>query len=251
MIMYTKEELVKRLDPNYLEEVTLALYNSPRYDFLSKSERERVEYYASRYREQLVDISQSFVIGKKPSEVASKLKESSGKELARLFIRSLPKGRCDPKMEFRVGDRLCDLVYLDSEGDINAVEVKANGDKLSPAVGQTADYSLWANKVWLLIDEKKISELERVELPEYVGVLVYRTNTFEVMKAPKRIHHDITEYLPLLTVTALKNLAELFGIKKAGTKEEMKDRILAGMKQPHLGVVYSTDDSIRRVFVQC
>jgi len=234
MKQISKVEIIKKIDFDYFSKVTLAQNNCPRYEFLSKSNKEMIDYYSNKYnRKQVVEIWKSFVIGESPSDVASRLKEKSGKDLATVFAMNLPE-KYRPEKEFRVGNRFCDLVFLDNEGLINAIEVKANGDIIASAIEQTRDYSVWANKVWLLIEEKKLKKAKRINLPQYVGIIVFQNKKFHVDRDAEIIEHDSVDYLNIMSVSGLKFLAKLFRVKMTGTKKEIKDRLLKEMKRPRL-----------------
>lgn len=246
--MKKKREIIRKISPDYLKKVTLAMHNSPKYIFLSKTKEELIKYYESKYTiKQLNDIRQYFVLNKSPLEVASKLRDNNGKELARMFVNILKMNNY--KLEFKVDNKFCDLVFLDTDMNINAVEIKANGDKIINAKEQTRNYSKWANKVWLLIEKKKIKELLNISLDENIGIIIFSDGKFKVKKSAIKIDHTSQDYINLLTLDRLKFLAYKFGLKKNGTKDELRIILERRLKTQQFIGEYDNTNLIKTTFV--
>lgn len=246
-----KRSLVEKIGLEYLSDVTLAAYNVPRYGFLGKTNEELIKFFQSKYTvNQLYRILQSRLESKSASITAELLREKNGKELARKFIRRLPESAY-PRLEFRLGHRICDLAFIDKEGDINAIEIKSNGDKIQVAKEQTRDYTQWADKVWLMVEDKRLEEAKNLGLDKGIGLISYKENNksqpFEVVTEPSRVNHSLEEYLELLTFKALKIVAKIIGVKQAGTREDLRKNILNALnKCPNTLMQDSIDLVVKR-----
>ena len=123
----------------------------------------------------------------------------------------------------------CDLVHIDQNYKVlDAIEIKANGDKLDNAFSQCKFYSKWADRVWLLTGNKhfkKINELKKFR--NYgIGLIVYNSSkNIKVVWNPKNniLSPEILNFLPVIY---LKNIAGRNNLTTSSTKKELIDTII-------------------------
>lgn len=223
--MASKALLLQKMDTGYLRDFLVSYNNTPRYECLSKSDAELIKHAGQKFSEaELNKIFSYYLLNKPAAEIADNLRQKSGKEITRLFISNLKPGE-KIRTEFLANGRLCDIVLLDTEKSLVAVEVKANGDKIKSAISQCEDYKQWAEFVYLLIEEKKLSELEKIKLPNKVGLIVFDGKNFIKQIEAQKINQPVEKFITLLSTRSLPQILGELRLKKSGTKAELQKRL--------------------------
>lgn len=223
--MPAKAVLLQKMDVNYLRDFLVGVNNVPRYECLLKSDEALIRYASQKFSDaQLNKLFSHYILSRPASDIANQLREKNGREIARQFVEGLPVGE-KSKLEFLANGRLCDIVVFNSDGSLVAIEVKANGDKIKPAVAQCKDYAAWADLVYLLIEEKKLPELEKVGLPNGVGLIVFDGRRFIEKKKAKKLEQPLEKLIDLMGTKTLSKLLGALRLKKSGTKVEMQKRV--------------------------
>lgn len=229
-----KEDVLKRIDTGYLRDLLLNSNNSPRYNCLLESDQEILAHAKEKFNSKTTQlIFRGYMAQRSSKNLAQELREKNGKEIAAVFKNSLPS-KFTVKTEVKANNRICDLVYLDMDGNIHALEIKANGDKISNAASQCSDYSKWADFVHLVIAEKKLSELKKVNLDSMVGILVYYPDRgFITLKKAQKLEQHPSRILDLMVLRLLKRLAVLWKVSSGGKKREIRDHLKKFIGQHH------------------
>jgi hypothetical protein len=242
--LFMKERLLSEIDDNYIRQVLLATNNIPRYEIFSKSNQSLIKFASKKFTKEQIDIiRRSFVYNKSANNVGSMFREKNGRELGDIFIEFIRPVAF--RKEFRAYNRVCDIAYLNSEGSLIAVEIKANGDKIKNAIDQCNSYSRWANFVYLLIEEKKIKELSRVKLPNHTGIFVFDGINFKKIKEAKRLEHEFENYLVLLNASSLRRLASKFHLTAKGKKILIRELIEHKIKSINNIFIKNIDKEIK------
>jgi len=220
----TKNEMLSKIDRKYLRDIVLKVNNSPQYRFLGFNDIELTEFLAQKFdKGEVRAIYRSYIIGKNPKDIAEELRERGGGELAEKLVREL-KGEFIGRREVKVKNRFCDLVLFNNKTKkLYAIEVKANGDTLSRAEIQCADYRKWAYLVYILIEEQKLDDAKK--LPDYIGIFVVKNGVVCEERRAQENDISIENYLNLLTLQDLKNLGRKYRIKVSGRKVELKEKL--------------------------
>lgn len=225
--MSEKELLLQKIDTAYLRDFSVGFNNTPRYECLQKDDSELIKYFSQKFSaEQLNEILSSYLLDKPASDIANKLRERNGKEITQQFVLQLKPGE-KAKKEFVADGRLCDLLLLNAAGELVAIEVKANGDKVQPAVSQCEDYKKWAEKVYLLIEERKLPELKKITLPGDVGLIIFDGTNFSAKVQARKIAQPIENFVMLMPTRTIEKLLGELRLKKSGKKPELQSRLIA------------------------
>ena len=230
-----KEKLLSEVDSGYIREVLLAVNNTPRYEVFSKSDSSLIEFASRKFTiDQVNVIRRNFVWNRPATGVGSMFRDKNGKELGDIFIDYVKPTKF--AKEFRANGRLCDIAYLNKDGLLVAVEIKANGDKVANAVSQCEDYSAWANMVYLLIEKKKLADLSKIEMPRNVGIVVFDGKKFVEVRKAKQVDHGVDSYIDLLNASSVRKLSSELHLSTRGTKSQLKERVNNALK-PSNGVL--------------
>lgn len=220
--MTTKSELLGLVDSDFLETLATSFNNKPRYHQFDSKES-LVEFCSKKFSEtQVIKIFDSFRSGTSPVEVANAMKELSGHSLGLKFIE---KVKPDHYMfELNMGGSICDLVFLDHDMNLVAVEIKANGDDVRRAPRQCDEYKKWADFVYLLIDEKKHENAKSI-LPSWTGLIIYSGKKFLVSHPKTRVSPDSAFILENISRKKLECLSRIYKIKMSGSKNDLISRL--------------------------
>jgi len=221
--MVSKSQLLRLIDFDFLDTFLLNFNNKPRHHSFDSKET-LIKFYAKKFNKtQVREIFDSFKIGLSPVDVANNMKELNGYKLGFKFIElSKPKYY---SFEVRLGKNKCDLVLLDENFNLTAIEIKANNDYLQRALKQCEMYSKWADYVYVLTELNKSKLLDKV-MPTKFGRILYNkhTNKFFITKADKTKNPNTTLILRNLSKEKLKILAKKYKIKATGNKSDLLNR---------------------------
>jgi len=214
MIMENKKaEILEKVDKDYLQSIAISICNVPRYFYLYEDKNEIIKTLSNKLtKEQIMKIYRFFVMDYPPEETAGILKEPNGKDiLFRLIENNKPFKTTDYFIsEALIQGKRCDLVHINNQfKNLDAVEIKANGDKLDNAVEQCTFYCKWADKAWLLTSEKhfKKKTIMKAVKRRGIGLMIYSNNNIEIIWKPKvnELTPYVLDYLPL---NHIKNIAK-------------------------------------------
>ena len=148
------------------------------------------------------------MVGKEIQKIAEDLRERNGIELSKIFIQKM-EDVISYKREINVGNRIADLAFLKANGNLIAIEIKANGDNLQKARDQLKDYFKWSNEVYLIVDErKKYNHIVNSKLKNDFGVIIYNqaNNRFKTVKKSENKNREFKHIKPFLNKRELKNI---------------------------------------------
>lgn len=221
--MVSKIDLLNRIDFEYLEIIIMQSNNIPRYHSFSKNEI--VKFCSKKFtKKQIEYIFDSFKVVQPPHIVAKNLKNLNGHKIGLKYINWFkPKHY---SFEVKLNRNICDVVLLDDNLNLIAIEIKADGDNIQRAPKQCIEYSKWADYVYLLTNSNKI-ELIRKILPNKIGLIFYdKYSDIFIMKEPaqKTKLFNVNFILKNLNIKKLRNLAKMYKIKTSGKKTELISR---------------------------
>lgn len=219
--MATKREILQDVNSDYLREIYLYA-NNTRISYPSGDREELLHSICRRFtKEELEKINQGFVLNLDPVEVADEIRGCNGKELCEIYIKSIARSYKVFK-EVQVRDRICDLVLMDKvSGKLIAIEIKANGDELKRGINQCRDYGQWADYVYLLIEEKRMHEVERLPFKKNgIGLITYE-NGFETCWKARKNEISKDYLIRSLSTDRLRDLLSRRGLSKAGLKDDL------------------------------
>lgn len=225
--METKSAVLNKIDTEYLQSVAISICNIPRYNYALEEKDKVIKALNSKLtKEQAKKIYRFFIMNYTSEETAKIIREPNGKEiLFRLIENNNPFNTDDIFIsEVLIQGKRCDLVHIKKDYSIlNAVEIKANGDKLDNLINQCNLYSKWADKVWVLLGQKHISKKDKInELKKLgMGIMVFSsTNEIALIKKPKKnmLKKDLLKHLP---VSHIKNIARRYNLSTNKNKSEL------------------------------
>ena len=107
--MINKDYLLNLIPRDYLEDVTLLINNSPRYEFLNEETDKQNIYFKRKYTiNDLLKIYQNFISGINPEKSAKKIKTPDGFELTSRYIEKLNE-YIKFNTEFKFKNTKCDI----------------------------------------------------------------------------------------------------------------------------------------------
>lgn len=220
---HTKDDVLSRIDRQYLARVSKSVNNSDRTEIYSHEGEEFNQYIKNKFTtDELVAIWQEYMLCNLPEAPAERIRERGAPELIDVYI----SGHIEDEffIEHRIAGVSCDLIQVkDVESRLVAIEVKSNGDDLRRAKFQCQQYSNWANEVYLLGEaEKSKSGID--ELPSWIGVLTVGDGGPRVEREPDKLQHTVPELLSLMTVSQLKRVLKSVDRKVGGRKENLLER---------------------------
>lgn len=222
--MSSKIDLLKLIDFNFLEDFILNFNNKPRYHSFDSKES-LIRFCSKKFNdEQVREIFDSFKLGMQPADVANMMKELSGHKLGLKFIEKIkPKNYM---FEVNLDGSICDLVFLDTNLNLVAIEIKANGDNVMRAPGQCERYRKWADFVYIMVEEKNY-DIVRSIIPKWIGLIVYKNNKnkFLVFHPKKSNSPDLSFILENISKEKLEHLARIYRIKVTGKKPDLISRL--------------------------
>jgi hypothetical protein len=228
---YTKDDVIDKLNREYLEKVALKTNNAPRGAFLSYSDEKFRDYAKGKFTaEELTVVWQNFVLSNPPEKVAKRISHRSAHDLIDLYLSHDPADTYF--VEHKISDSFCDLVLVEGEDyRTSAVEIKSNGDDLRRAVDQCERYAEWADTVTVLVEtEKRTSTSE--QLPEWVGVKVIGDDgDVTTVREATDLDQSPTQLVDLMTVDQLKQLLRTIGERVSGRKNELLERVNAHINE--------------------
>ena len=216
-----KTELLRQVDLENLRKVAMLTNNVPKYNLLDKSKEDLIVYLSNKFNtKKLHLIMRELMVGKEVQKIAERLRERNGIELSKIFIQKM-EGVVSYKREINVGNRIADLAFLKRNGNLIAIEIKANGDNVKKAISQCRDYEEWADFVYLLIESKKMQELEKIKANfDKTGFIVFFEDSgkFKIIKEAGANYPSIDELTKRMPVRSLRELAKKYKIKSSQRK---------------------------------
>jgi len=200
-------------DRDFLENIVMLVNNVPKYNFVNMANEDFIKYLKRKFIKNKLDlIYQYMIIRKSPEELVKIIKDIGGFAIAKEYVKKFNNKRFFISFEKKIGKRYCDIIIYDQLRDkLIAFEIKSNGDKLDDANSQLMDYSMWAEEVYLIVDNRKKYEkiLEKGTKLNF-GIIVYnqKQNKFKMIRksgVKKKSFLDIKELIPK---NQLKNLNE-------------------------------------------
>lgn len=246
---YTKVEILEKVDKDYLQSIAISICNVPRYFYLYEDKKEIIATLSNKLtKEQIMKIYRFFIMDYSPEETAGILKEPNGKDiLFRLIENDKPFKTTDYFIsEVLIKGKRCDLVHIDNQfKSIDAIEIKANGDKLDNASNQCAFYCKWADKTWLLTSEKHFNKKNIMkELKNKgIGLMIYSNDDVKIMWKPKvnNLAPDVLDYLPL---NHIKNIAKRHDVVSNMKKQDLIEKISCNLSNKDLLMEYRKELSL-------
>ncbi len=227
----SKQQLLSNISEEYIKQAVLQINNSPRYSTFSKSGLELLDYASQKMSiEQIKVLRKGYFLNMPPNQIGLNFREKNGKEIAKEFLKIVK-----PKIfrkELTITNRVCDIAYVQN-GDIVAIEIKANGDNIRKAIGQCIEYSKWANYTYLLVEPQKVKELNKIKMPKGIGVLIIKNKEIEYKKRARYVSHNLSIYLNLLNNKKLQKITKVLKIKNVKQKKKMLSKIVFESKINH------------------
>lgn len=223
MVSHSKDDILNRIDRQYLERVSDSVNNSVRTEPRSYNEDDFNQYIRNKFStDDLVAIWQEYMLCNPPESPARRIKDRSASELIDIYKSENIEDEFF--VEHRVAGMSCDLVQVkDNDNYLVAIEVKSNGDDLRKAESQCQKYSKWANQVYLLGEPEK-SKKALEELSSWIGVLNINDNGLTTERIPDEHHHSVSDLLSLMTVSQLKRILKSVDRELGGRKDALLNR---------------------------
>ncbi|MFX0185031.1 MAG: hypothetical protein ACFE95_18260 [Candidatus Hodarchaeota archaeon] len=245
----TKAKILGKIDTEYLQSLAISICNVPRYFYLYEDKNKIIKTLSNKLtKEQIMKIYRFYLLDYGTIEVSKFVKEPNGKDMLFHFIEN---SNLFKKSDFFLSEVLikgkrCDLVHIDENYKVlDAIEIKANGDKLDNAFNQCKFYSKWADRIWLLIGNKhfkKINELKKFR-DHGIGLIVYNSSkNIKLIWKPK-INILSPEALNFLPVIYLKNIARRNNLTTSLAKKELIDSIIKVMNSKTIITEYRKEIS--------
>ena len=235
--METKSVVLNKIDTEYLQSVAISICNIPRYNYILEEKDKIIKTLNSKLtKEQTKKIYRFFIMNYTPDETAKIIREPNGKEiLFRLIENNNPFNTDDFFIsEVLIQGKRCDLVHITKDYSmLNAIEIKANGDKLNNLINQCNLYSKWSDKVWALLGQKHISKKGKIDELKRIGIGIMAfssTNKITIIRKPKIniLKKDLVKYLP---VAHIKNISKRYNLPINKNKSELVSQINSNLNK--------------------
>lgn len=247
--MTTKSEILEKIDKDYLQSLSISICNVPRYFYLYEEKSNIIKTLNNKLtKEQVTKIYRFYLMDYTSEEVAKFVKEPNGKDILFHFIENNNRFKKSDFFlsEVQINGKRCDLVHVDNKYKmLDAIEIKANGDKLDNALSQCKFYSKWSDRVWLLTGEKHFKNMNKLEKFKNngIGLIVCNSaNNIKEIYNPKKniLTPKVLNFLPIVY---LKNIARRYNLTTSLNKKELIDSIISSINNNKILMEYRKEIS--------